>query len=365
MLNMYFWGVPAFYNGCALFLSMVFLHVGTYFYVLNMTNVEQAMRTAPSAEQVSGPFGELSPGLREPDVSYGSLEDPIEGTLGFKAVNIHVLDMVSATLPMAWGAGTILTRDLQLWTKLCTCNAFLALFKGILGMATVVPDSSGWANCKERLGASNLEFLRTGIPNPFDDGMMATFSALFKMELSGPHHDRLGSGMRFCADMMYSGHTYFTCLYALGLVELARRQTLKRMGKDSKMRHVIVYSIILFAVVEQVLEIYLVLLSRFHYTMDIIVAVVMTLLFYTNGPIVLFAKRWASGKHEVKNQLLKDGSEFLLPVKDHQMRAEGDLYVPICCIPFCSLRGYHHLVSTEDLIQETGAHNLGEQLFMK
>jgi len=126
-----------------------------------------------------------------------------------------------------------------------------------LGVATIVPDGSGWDICQKRLGDETVAFLRDEIPNPFVKGYGATAWAHLKNELTGPHHDVLGSGMRYCADMVYSGHTYFTCLYALGLLELVRCQLVKR-GVSFKDLDVEA--------------------SCFHCSMDILVAVLIKLL---------------------------------------------------------------------------------------
>jgi len=268
-------------------------------------------------------------------------------------VNIHVLDGVAAAFPFVWMVGTVWTKDLHLWTKVLTSNALLAFGKGCLGMMTTVPDSSGWANCKVRLGEKNIAFLKEGIPNPYTDGFSATFFAIAHMELRGPHHDRFGSGMRYCADMMYSGHTYFTCLYALGLLELTRRQVIKK-GYEGWKKKAPVIAVVVVCILQQAVEIYLVLKSRFHYSMDVAVAVVATLLMYTNGPIVLHAQWWSTHKSLFHAKHLKeeDGHYHAkFSVDKQKIRIEGDLYVPPCCLPFaCLFQGYHHLISTAEVM---------------
>jgi len=347
------WIVPAFFNAASLFICMWLLHIGTYFYVLQMSRVERSYMLPPPANSSTvnaGPHGSMSLGLTHLNASFGSLEDPLEGFIGWKGkMNIHVLDGLALAFPMLWGIGTLWTNDLHLWTKVVTANAVLALGKGVIGVATIVPDSSGWAVCKDRLGNESIAFLREEIPNPYVDGFASTAWALFQVELIGPHHDRLGSGMRFCADMMYSGHTYFTCLYAIGLLELTRRRLI--INKVSAAKRSVVLAIVVFVcVAQQAVEITLVIMSRFHYTMDVVMAVLITLLWYTNGPLVLFSQWWASlcqkdfyAQHRMKNDTVRMHAE-----KD-KIRAEGDLYIPPCCLPFwCLAPGYHHLFSTRD-----------------
>jgi len=344
------WFVPAFTNGCSIFVCMWFLHVGTYFYIMQMTHFEEAyvLKTGSTnfSMPIMGPYGSLSPGTTMQNVSFGSLEDPVEGWLGYSAVNIHVLDGVAAAFPFVWMVGTVWTKDLHLWTKILTANALLAFGKGCLGMMTTVPDSSGWANCKHRLGEKNIAFLKEEVHNPYTDGFAATFFDIALMELRGPR-------MRYCADMMYSGHTYFTCLYALGLLELTRRQVIKR-GYEGWKKKAPVYAVIAVCLLQQSIEIFLVLESRFHYSMDIAVAVVATLLIYTNGPVVLHAQWWSTHTDLFHAEHLKDEDGHYhakFSVDKQKIRVEGDLYVPPCCLPFaCLFQGYHHLISTAEVM---------------
>merc|ERR1719491_2049130 len=129
----------------------------------------------------------LSPGVYPQNVSFGSLDDPIESALGWTKVNMKVLDMVSALLPMSWFVMTILTDDLVLWTKCILVNCILLLGKGLFGWITVVPDSGGWANCKERLGTAGLASMRAEIGSPADD-----FSSVFWNTLAFELKDKFG-----------------------------------------------------------------------------------------------------------------------------------------------------------------------------
>jgi len=52
-------------------------------------------------------------------------------------------------------------------------------------------------------------------------------------------------------------------------------------------------------------------------------------------------------KHQIKNYSVRMHTE------EGKIRAEGDLYIPPCCLPFwCFAPGYHHFFSTPDF--ETG-----------
>jgi hypothetical protein len=112
-----------------------------------------------------------------------------------------------------------------------------------------------------------------------------------------------GHPVRFCADMMYSGHTFVTCLYGFALVELTRKTFI-----DSPRRMRIVYCVSIFFGLEQMFEIERVLKNRFHYLMDIIVAILMVMLWFTNGAVIITASRWSKlGEHAATAPPVKKG----------------------------------------------------------
>jgi hypothetical protein len=321
---------------------MIFLRVATYYYIVQMHFMETNNHVSAAAK----PIG-LTPGLTRTDLSYGSLEDPLEGMLGHKDIKIQVLDYVSAALPAIFLVGTMWQKDLQLWTKMLLANSMLALWKGTLGMATIVPDSIGWKNCKARLGKEGLDYYQDHIGSPFTDGFLKMFSDIVKLEFTKPQ-------TRFCADMLYSGHTYFTCLYALGILELVRRSTMKLKSKK-KLRSAIIVLFSLLVLGEQLAEIYLVLLDRFHYTMDVLAALLMVFLWYTNGPLAIASKWWSSYPASPTSvpvpaaQRIEELRQEIASLQGIDARDEGDIWVPVCCVPFCCLWGYHHVVSTKHL----------------
>mmetsp|Transcript_19756 Transcript_19756/g.35118 ORF Transcript_19756/g.35118 Transcript_19756/m.35118 type:complete len:496 (-) Transcript_19756:67-1554(-) len=352
------WALPAFLFMFSTFICMWQLHIATYYYITEMDRNEAAYILNPDYKDK----GVLSSGLKPTDISYGSLEDPLEASLGWKAVNITVLDAVAAFFPFAWGIFVLWKQDLQCWTKILLCNSLLALGKGTFGSVTVVPDSIGWSQCKARLGPDALHFFRHEVPSPAEHGVMSTFMTLLSAETFGPDHNRLGSGMRYCGDMIYSGHTYFTCLYILGFLELLRSFLKKRLQHPETKRKAeyILWTVYAICITEQCIEIALVLQNRFHYTLDVVMAVIMTLLTFTSSPICIAAKRWANygGGGEIAHsavyqdpqvqELSKQANEkgfMMVPSSD--MTSDGDIWLPVFCFPFCCLHGTHHLISDE------------------
>lgn len=176
--------------------------------------------------------------------------------------------------------------------------------------------------------------------------------------------------------MMYSGHTYMTCLYALALIELVRSHFSVRPSEPNRWRNLaLVWAVILFCLAEQAIELVLVLKNRFHYTMDVFMAILLTFLWFTSSPLCVAAKSWvhwpwtlpfhgvphvdAEGHSAaVKKSMdkFKDvhawydefGPNSKNPtvqiVALNERSFDGDIFVPECCAPFCCFPGNHHVV---------------------
>ena len=83
--------------------------------------------------------------------------------------------------------------------------------------------------------------------------------------------------------MVYSGHTFVTCLFALALYDLMRKLTLLM----PKGRGQVVRALMAFFLTSLVLvEVVLIILNNFHYTIDVVLAILLTFLFYTNAGVV-------------------------------------------------------------------------------
>ncbi|CAE8639258.1 unnamed protein product [Polarella glacialis] len=287
------WALPMMICGFSNLAMGTMLHIGTYYYVRVMDRFERVYSEPSLNISMREKGTDLSPGLWNDTFSFGSLQDPIEAELGWSKVSLHELDLAAAVLPAFWFVGTIYDKDLQGWSKTLLCHSMLALVKGLFSCITIVPDSIGWKSCKSRLGEVNLEHIRA-VPDPEDSSIWAMLSSILSLEMTGFASRK---PVRFCADMLYSGHTFVTCLYGFALIELARKLLLKWEWHGPKYRNTrqaIIYSLTSFFVIEQVIEIRLVLKNRFHYTVDIVMAIIMTLLWFTNGPVAVAAQRWAT-----------------------------------------------------------------------
>merc|ERR1719215_1778972 len=95
--------------------------------------------------------------------------------------------------------------------------------------------------------------------------------------------------LRYCSDMMYSGHTFVVTCFGLGLYELIR---IAEVGSKRGLKIGVLTLLVVVTVCEQFFEVLAVEMTHFHYTMDVIMALVLTFLMYTNGAINIAAKQW-------------------------------------------------------------------------
>jgi len=262
------------------------LRIGTYYYVHEMVQHEAALVVnasyippiATGENHVNMTFGATSQ-----EVSFGSLNDPVTGWLGaYQKVDISTLDKLAALFPFLFGSFFFAMDEPFAMTRICVVFFFLAVGKGLFSWITVVPDSNGWARCEERLGASSYSIAWYSEKRTTWD--------LFWMDPTS----------RLCADMMYSGHTYFVALFAFGLHEVIRLAF-----KDAHWRYRIPAESVVAcaAILQQGFEIYYVLKSRFHYTSDVVMAVLMTYIMYTNGVISVWVSRWVTPTIEQQKKI--------------------------------------------------------------
>lgn len=404
------WVAPVALNGFCLFVCSWLLHVTTYNYINQMQQWNDHYELVPKPPRPGNDLG-FSFGWNKTDISFGSLNDPVEAWLGYADYSVSTIDKVALFFPFCFLVLDILVDNLRTWTKVLLCNALLALVKGFLGVVTTIPDSAGWAACKARIGAEGLAWME----------QERTIWELLWAEIVGIDG---GNHLRWCADMMYSGHTYLTTLYALGLYEVVRIVTREW---DARNRRTAVIFVAVLGISEQVLEITIVLRNHFHYSMDVSVAIMFTFLFYTNGGIAVTTKWWSNsdinqvgklyfGKKiddrdtskdydvedarkkfqkvmEVANRLDKERNH-LAPYQVHDCRAlitnceeivtkckeadeagrkifdrsernltlmnnlykelmwnGGDILVPPCCLPFCCLSGRQHVLTDHHIEQ--------------
>lgn len=371
------WLLPMLYAMFGFYVQSACLHYATYAYVHKYA---------------------LDPRAPPAHNEYATLADPVEDSLGpQRHMDIHAVDAVAALFPMLFltlsvyfasrKVGTKLyarsmqLNTLQLWTKVMLCAGFLFIIKGIVGAVTTVPDSSGWNVCKDRLKPEGLRWMEQ------EHTFWSMLILDFRWNVLWHRHP-----LRYCADMMYSGHTFTVTLFALGLYELIRiarpPQQYQRLAVVEKM--ICLTMLVILSVGEQLIEISIVEETRFHYTSDVVTALVMTFLFYTNGAIAVSAKRWSQdglkplmalpAAARVYFYSRKVGDDWDA-VQDDSEQAESpavrlerefkpswrrlvskaDIFIPPCCVPFCCLAGREHIYSDRMVKDIVDAFVIGKQ----
>jgi len=76
--------------------------------------------------------------------------------------------------------------------------------------------------------------------------------------------------MRYCSDMMLSGHTFYVVLYNIASYDIISRY----------INNIICIIIKLLLIIIVIIEIILILISKFHYTIDVLLALIMVILLY-------------------------------------------------------------------------------------
>lgn len=331
---------------------------------------------------------------------YITLRDPVEDMLEHRVQELGFIDTLAVAFPMVFGLASccfalcandgLRKKVLVLWTKVMICAYCLFSLKGLLGACTTVPDSRGWGTCKSQsLVPEAVDWMRGD--HAFWEFLILDFWWVAKH----------GKPMRYCADMMFSGHTFTVTLFALGLYELARvllsemREATGRRGRHWRRvaRILTLTAIGLVTIAQQCFEVYAVETSHFHYTADVLVAFLVTLLIYSNSVTCVAAETWArtcrdaSGQHfwsllgcgaspsakalEVEafeQQLASESMKCddadvakLFEGRDHltkqdadrwvwlAMDSKADVFVPPCCFPCCGTTGRQHMYTDEGL----------------
>lgn len=277
--------VPMMMAGTGFFIQNFQLRVGTYYYVHKMVEYDLKLTFEGNASRFHHDrvhsFGQ-APG----EVSFASLQDPFTvNTVGnYERVDISVLDMLAALFPFLFVVLCVAIDEPVVWTRIWCCFFFLAVLKGLFSWITVVPDSGGWAVCQKRLSSSQYSV-------KWYSQERTVWELLNMSPLS-----------RLCADMMFSGHTYFVTIFAFGLHECTR---VASRTLTAETRIMLESLVAVTAIIHQSIEVYFVLKSHFHYTADVVMAVIMTYLLYTNSVIAVVSTKWATPGFERKKELLE------------------------------------------------------------
>jgi hypothetical protein len=173
-----------------------------------------------------------------------------------------------------------------LWNKTFIVASLMALIKGFMDVVTIMPDSIGWESCKERLQPSGLEHIRS---LHFLKDFWSTFFSAAWHEIIGNGH---GGRIRYCADMMVSGHTYFAALFSLSAYKQVAHNHVVFPGKANMWCRRLV---MITCVVCIVVELLLVAAARFHYTVDMLMSLLLVGLLFDSSCVEQISADWSEG----------------------------------------------------------------------
>merc|ERR1719450_1523064 len=95
---------------------------------------------------------------KQPLVQAVLVDRGIEALAGSEASGL--LGFWTSLLPLVWLVWILVVKDLRLWVHMLLTVSSLAVLKGFLSWATVVPDAAGWSSCHKRLGDDGLDYYR-------------------------------------------------------------------------------------------------------------------------------------------------------------------------------------------------------------
>jgi len=118
--------------------------------------------------------------------------------------------------------------SIKVWTQTFIVASTMAVFKGIADVVTIMPDSIGWEACKERLQGGGLRQMED---MDFSGNIVSGLMQALWNEIVGIR----GKRVRYCADMMVSGHTYFAVLFSIAAYKQVAYSAKNLPGFSKKM----------------------------------------------------------------------------------------------------------------------------------
>lgn len=266
------------------------LHLATHFYIMYMDNEQGDNERQENGGQLLDVVGnfvakylaENGDSTGEGAVYAGNIQVPT--ILLDATAAIPLLFCVVAYCLAMWKK----TFNIGLWNRTFLVASAMAILKGIFDVVTILPDSTGWQNCTERLQEEGLRSLRD--LNFLSDFWGSLFTQLLHEVRGGGGKN--GGRVRYCADMMVSGHTYFACLFSMSAYkQIAYNTEIFPSRVNKYIRNTVLY----FCFLCVMLEMLLVAAARFHYTVDMLASVVLVFLLFDSRYLEQVAADWSEG----------------------------------------------------------------------
>lgn len=314
-IKLCYWIWPPIFGLLSYIFSIMMLHVATHYYInymdawqdiVNATNITKLEIEAGDNLDLKFNLQRIKDGQL-----WDSMDNLVRHQLGDKALTlpIAIMDGIAfvpgALYVLIFLAFLLMGRDvnLDIFTKTCFVGSCMAIFKGILDPITIMPDSSGWANCQSRLHPEGVALMRNAsqfalwsnlIPTPSEIGQALTTEVLGLK--TGSEGQRLHA--RYCADMLVSGHTYIATVCSFGVFKMVSDFLRKRMiqkGGDNLKWYVVKWSVFALCVLCVLIDVGSIAITKFHYTVDIIVALLMVMLLWDSAHLETAVACWTTG----------------------------------------------------------------------
>lgn len=128
-------------------------------------------------------------------------------------------------------------------------------------------------------------------------------------------------------------------LFAVGLYDLCRKVT---QDVPRRKRLVVRTTIGCLMIAVVTLDVVMILMNRFHYSVDVVLALWLVFLLYTNGALAIAVEWWASQLwlpvEESRGMICK--TCLRKRVEDND---KGEIMIPPCFIPFCMVEGRYYI----------------------
>jgi hypothetical protein len=225
--------------------------------------------------------------IRKRPIVEAALVDRAAMAFGAGEVNTDFLCMLTSLLPLVWLAFILHQKDLRLWAHTLLTAAALAVLKGFLASSTIIPDAAGWTSCRNRLGDDGLNYYRQEMTGflPFE-----AFIDILFLELRGLAAPGFAARGGYCTSGFISTPIYVSAIFSLAICELALRATRQVPSRQRVLVRAVIWGILALLVT---LNGILPIIGQQHYTADVVVSLVLSMLLYSSPAIALVAERWS------------------------------------------------------------------------
>lgn len=274
-----YWIYPLFIFFICFSIQSFCLHIATKEYIDYMNNIKELFNQTKIDTNI------------EKQITKGQLYD-VFGYLIGKYTNgsnfnipIIILDLLGV-FPLVVFSSLIVIMVyfdydvIGIYNKTFIIASIMAVSKGVIDMITIIPDSNGWNTCKKRLGDQPIHYLNS---IDFSNHFFISLFNMVRFEIFGLNHHRI----RYCADMLISGHTYFVVLFSIASYKIVSSV----INKNSYHIILMKIAVMVFIIVEMIG----ISLERFHYTIDIAIAIMLVILLWDSNTIELIAYNWSQG----------------------------------------------------------------------